>query len=185
MNTTEVQEHLRRIGWRIAADGELGPTSRAAVRDFQWGWNGPRDPLAVDGQPGPATQWALAFCTDQGNLHCSKFYRFDEFRSKGNGWIKVSRQLAWALDRYREKVGPTAIVSGYRDPAHNAAVGGAKASRHMAGDAADLNPAVSLDAVRAWRLFTGIGYQGATGRVRHVDMRPGNPASPTVWRYGS
>lgn len=33
---------------------------------------------------------------------------------------------------------PITITSGYRSPAHNRAIGGAKNSRHMFGDAADI-----------------------------------------------
>lgn len=36
--------------------------------------------------------------------------------------------------------GPLRVVSGYRTPAHNAAIGGAGASQHMEGRAADIAP---------------------------------------------
>jgi hypothetical protein len=137
--------------------------------------------LATDGQPGPATQWALSWVLDH-DLKVAGYFRAAEFKSKGNGWIRGSRELLWALDRYRERFGPTTIVSGYRDPAHNRRVGGATASRHMKGDASDLEPKATVAQVRSLGLFRGIGYQGATGRVRHLDMRPGSASRTNIWR---
>lgn len=44
-----------------------------------------------------------------------------------------------ALDPVREKFGrPIKVNSGYRCPKHNAKVGGARNSQHMAGEAADI-----------------------------------------------
>lgn len=46
-----------------------------------------------------------------------------------------------ALDVIREAwAGPLVIVSGYRTPEHNASIGGAGKSQHMAGRAVDLRP---------------------------------------------
>lgn len=45
----------------------------------------------------------------------------------------------YGLDRWREEYGgPRTANSAYRNPSHNARVGGASQSRHMFGDAADL-----------------------------------------------
>ena len=45
------------------------------------------------------------------------------------------------LDPLREKYGkPIKVNSGYRCPKHNLAVGGAKQSQHMKGEAADIAP---------------------------------------------
>lgn len=180
MTPAELQGALARIGWPIAADGNVGPMTTAAVRDFQAGYA--FRPLAVDGQPGPQTYAALEECLGK-NGRCSAHFRFAEFASKGNGWIKINRVHAYRLDRYREAVGPVRIVSGYRDPAHNRRVGGATSSRHMAGDACDIPGAATLERLRGMRLFTGLGV-ARSGLVVHVDSRPGNPATPTIWRYG-
>lgn len=49
------------------------------------------------------------------------------------------RVLAVQLERMRKELGGRlGIVSGYRCPSHNKAVGGAVASQHMTGRAADL-----------------------------------------------
>lgn len=73
---------------------------------------------------------------------------------------------------------PIPIVSGYRTPDTNRAVGGAPSSRHLQGDAADIPAGLvtEIDALRAGA--TGIGLSGHW--VTHVDVRPG---AVTVWRY--
>lgn len=75
---------------------------------------------------------------------------------------------------------PIRIVSGYRCPVHNAAVGGARDSQHMYAAAADVpRGSFSLDdAVSVG--FTGVGLQG--GVPIHVDVRDG---PLTTWAYPS
>lgn len=103
-----------------------------------------------------------------------------EFRSRGNGEVAVQARLVWHLEKLRAICGgrPLRIVSGYRDPAHNARVGGARNSRHMHGDAADI-PAgyATVEQARAAG-FRGIGRRGRW--AVHVDMRPGPRAE---WNY--
>lgn len=72
---------------------------------------------------------------------------------------------------------PLRIVSGHRSPAHNAAVGGASASRHMVGDAADIPQGYATVAQAEEAGFTGIGNKGRW--ATHVDLRP----SPARWSY--
>lgn len=186
MSTREVQQALRDIGWPVRVDGVFGPQTRAAVRDFQRGYTFAR--LGSSGRAGPKTRAALRACVANGG-RCSEHFRFREFRSKGDGWIKVDRALVDGLERYRRLLGrPVTVISGYRDPAHNAAVGGASSSQHLFGNAADIPPALPLDRVRALRAFSGIGVDRATGLVRHVDVRRRGPnptggtvANPTVF----
>lgn len=89
--------------------------------------------------------------------------------------------LCHVLERLREELGGAAItiVSGYRSPAHNAKVGGASASQHMQGRAADIvvkgcTPVEVHTAVL--RLFTDkqieIGGLGLYLGWVHVDIRP-------------
>lgn len=52
--------------------------------------------------------------------------------------VENLRRLAQLLEQVRTKLGvPLIISSGYRSPALNAAVGGAKNSQHLVGEAAD------------------------------------------------
>lgn len=188
----EVQKGLRACGWPIPADGDLGPRTREAVHDFQrgllsvktkLGWQ--RRRLRVTGRPGWRTRRALERAVAQ-NGACSQHFRFAEFKSHGNGWIKLNRQLVNGLEAYRQLVrhGIT-IVSGYRDPAYNASIGGATQSQHMSGNAADIAPEVSTARVRALRKFNGIGFQGTSGLVRHVDVGHtwGTVSAPITWVY--
>ena len=186
-STREAQEHLRTIGWPVAVDGVAGQRTARAVRHFQGGWAFYE--LAVDGQAGPQTQRALTECVHNGGK-CAAYFAFREFRCRCSagegcgGWIMVSRVHAFRLDRYRERVGGSvALVSGHRCTFRNPRAGGAPNSRHLYGDASDVPGALSRDEVRSMGLFTGIGYSRASGRVLHVDSRPGNPSSPTVWAY--
>lgn len=104
----------------------------------------------------------------------------EEFVRRGTTNGIVQARLVWHLERLRSLCGgrPLRIVSGYRDPAHNARVGGARASRHLFGDAADI-PAgyATVEQARAAG-FTGIGRRGRW--AVHVDCRPG-PRSE--WDY--
>lgn len=177
MNTVEVQTALVRIGFPIKTDGDYGAITKQAVRDFQAGLS-LGYALAIDGQAGPATHKALRHSLELGGK-CGAHFYWREFASKGNGWIRVSRDLVGGLDRYRARVGPVKIISGYRDPAHNKRVGGASRSRHMVGDAVDIEQRVTVAAARTFG-FRGIGYSASTGLVRHVDVRPG---PVVVWKY--
>ncbi len=181
----DIQQALRDLGWPIEVDDHYGGVTRQAVHDFQAMWIPPpgRGDLPTNGESWPETRWALRWALDHGG-HVSRFFRFAEFKSKGNGWIKMSRHQIWCMDRYREAFGPTAILSGYRDPAHNVRVGGARRSQHPLGTACDVRPVATVAQVRGLGLFTGIGYNANSGRVAHVDTRPGDPRRPTTWRYG-
>jgi uncharacterized protein YcbK (DUF882 family) len=56
-------------------------------------------------------------------------------------WTLRLAVLLDALDTIRDAYGaPIYVVSGYRTPEHNGAVGGAQASQHMLGRAADIRP---------------------------------------------
>jgi GH24 family phage-related lysozyme (muramidase) len=189
MSTREVQDALKKIGWPIRADGAWGRETFAAVKDFQRGfafWN-----LLVDGAVGTKTQEALRKSLELGG-RCSPNFVFREFKSKGNGWIKVSRDLVVGLEEYRELVGaPVEVISGYRDPQRNASIPGAsKNSQHLYGNAADIEPVRAVADVKRLKRFSGIGYQASSGLVRHVDVRHVGPnttgnslADPATWIY--
>lgn len=71
---------------------------------------------------------------------------------------------------------PAIITSGYRSPAHNRSVSGAKRSMHMSCSAADLQiPGISkweiARQVRSWRGRGGVGTYCRTESV-HIDIGP-------------
>ena len=70
-------------------------------------------------------------------------FNLDEFNKHGFALnetiLKNLQELAKNLQVLRDEVKkPIKITSGYRSPEHNAKVGGAKSSRHITGEAADL-----------------------------------------------
>jgi peptidoglycan hydrolase-like protein with peptidoglycan-binding domain len=203
--TVQLQRRLTALGFPSgAADGVVGPMTRTAIARFQlaYGWRN----IPVDGLNGPMTLGALTQVESTGRM--SPNFTVQECRSKGDGTAWVHRDLLGALERLRAHVGrPLALVSAWRDVAHNRRVNGAASSQHTfgaatelaairarltagahlhAGRAADFNRGyITLEDLTALRLFTGIGWRADGGRqwVTHVDVRPGDPARPTVWRY--
>lgn len=112
----------------------------------------------------------------------TKHFADSEFRCKdGCGVQPRMTVLQRRLERLRDLLGdrPIRIVSGYRCPPHNDAVGGATRSRHTTGEAADIPAAlgVTVDMAKAAG-FTGIGKKRNV--VIHVDVRKG---PVTVWNY--
>jgi hypothetical protein len=194
--TREVQRLLRRCGWPLEVDGIKGPRTRRAIRDFKRGYAFRPSFRRFGSRVGPFTTRRLRRSARLGG-RASRHFWFVEFASltrgncRGNSWIEVKRELVRGLERYRRLARrPVPVVSGFRDPEKNRCVGGARNSQHLYGNAADIPPVLGLGPVRSLRVFSGIGVQRSSGRVRHVDVRHvgpnptgGTPRSPTVWFY--
>ena len=75
-----------------------------------------------------------------GDLQLSPHFRLREFASKdGSDKVLVDDDLVSLLEQIREAAGGAVTInSGYRSPAHNAAVGGVSSSQHLYGRAADI-----------------------------------------------
>lgn len=106
-----------------------------------------------------------------------------EFRCRcGCGADHVRQDLVDLLQRLRDEVGrPVVVNSGVRCARHNARVGGAKASRHLTGEAADVRVSgMTPRAVAriADRLLGRRGGVKAYASFTHIDIRPG------YWREG-
>ena len=90
----------------------------------------------------------------------------------------IDQKLVEALQKIRDVVGRSVyILSAYRCATHNAKIGGAKNSMHLAGRAADiqvdqLDTKQLLDLVLTMPEFTGIGFYVEEHFI-HVDTRPG------------
>jgi hypothetical protein len=92
------------------------------------------------------------------------------------------------LEPIRAKFGPVSIHSGYRSRAVNEAIGGAKSSQHMRGEAADFHcPGATLEHVMRWIVVeSGLAYgqvilEGHTaGEPTWIHLSLGAP-----WRVGS
>lgn len=85
------------------------------------------------------------------------------------------------LEPMRARYGGRAVAihSGYRSPARNAAVGGAKSSQHLTGEAVDLHIAgVDCGDVARWLLHSGLPVDQVIAETR-------NGAPPYTWVHCS
>lgn len=176
-STLDVQRLLAEIGWPIAVDGLRGPQTVRTISRFQEGLLAAE--LVVDGIAGPLTTAALEDCVANGG-RTSPHFKFREFASKGNGEIRVRRELVSACEALRAHLGrPLHLLSAYRDPQHNKSIpGAASKSRHLFGEGIDVTSRYRLrpETVAGLRVFSGIGHRG--GWVVHLDVRGIPSGSP-------
>lgn len=108
----------------------------------------------------------------------------DEFRCRcGCNRVFVNPSLVLALQGLRDIVrAPVKILSGYRCPEHNRAIGGTNKSQHVAGNAADilisgLSVREMFETTRLIEEFQlgGIGIYVEENFI-HVDVRGDGPA---------
>lgn len=119
--------------------------------------------------PSPHLSWAELACRDRLKTPYPLDYRATR-----------AVALAAAFEALRAAVGlPLRVLSAYRTPAYNAAVGGSPNSQHVQGRALDLQPPdgwtpLQLAAVaRDIPEIVGVGFYPARGFV-HIDVRPGD-----------
>jgi len=90
---------------------------------------------------------------------------------------KISVDLIGKLQKIRDAFGTLTITSGYRCPAHNASIGGAKDSQHVQGTAADMQSA-GAPVETLFKFIRGnINHKGGLGFYKkknfiHMDVRP-------------
>ena len=93
-----------------------------------------------------------------------------EFRCPDCGELVLDEVLIDTLEEFRRVIGcPITIISGYRCPKHNIAVGGAEHSYHLLGQAADIRVA-NIDRAKHFvrQYFDGVGFYN---NHIHVDVR--------------
>lgn len=114
----------------------------------------------------------------------SKNFKMSEFACKDGSEmptaarINIKRLVTTVLQPLRDKVGTITIVSGYRSPAYNRAIGGARHSQHLEGTAADIRVAGKTPKQVA-DLIEEMFNPGGLGRYKnftHVDIRAGRKA---------
>jgi Putative peptidoglycan binding domain/Peptidase M15 len=183
-----VQRQLNACGFTVTIDGDLGSQTRKALRFFQIGWCGEHDLQGADGQLTPETRNALAWAASRHGVLGPKArnFHYQEFRLDNRGDPRVRRRIGLAAQAYRDKFGPTQILSSARSVEHNHEIGGASDSRHLFPehwDAIDPWPQVhSVSDVRALGVWTGIGQHAAAPQsVDHLDLRPGSASNPAVF----
>jgi uncharacterized protein YcbK (DUF882 family) len=99
------------------------------------------------------------------------------------------QRLAEQLEVLRQSIGkPIRIVSGYRSPAHNAKVKGAKASQHLTASAADIRvagvPPRMLKIAVETLIKSGKMRDGGIGMYAswlHYDIGPAGRRWHKVW----
>jgi GH25 family lysozyme M1 (1,4-beta-N-acetylmuramidase) len=128
--------------------------------------------LAVDGEAGAETAKAVQMVVDKGG-NLSEHFHMDEFRSHGNGMLRIDRAVIRSCEATRAAMGaPLRILSGYRDEAHNAAIGGARDSQHVKGNAVDPDPYLDRSVIEgAGWAGVGISHQVSPFLVSHFDRR--------------
>jgi len=112
-----------------------------------------------------------------------------EFECKcGCGYDDISMELILLLEEIRADVGgPIRINSGCRCSNHNAAIGGTKHSRHMTGEAADIQVEGGW---HRYKVLCAAVHRGAEGigiakGFIHCDIHHGSPECPrpSAWSY--
>lgn len=81
------------------------------------------------------------YTSEQNNKQVGPHFKVKEFACKdGSAITFIDDYMVTILELLRKELGnkPIIITSGYRTPAHNAKVGGAKYSYHMRGMAVDI-----------------------------------------------
>ena len=173
VSTKDVQMLLKQIGFPLKVDGQHGPETAQAIKDFQRGYLGapPVPPLLQDGLVGPRTEKAMRDSAEH-NGRCSKHFLFKEFASSHTGKIRTHRELVHGLEKLRAHIGkPIGVLSGFRD--FNL---GASMSQHKFGNAMDpTEPLSTVEEVAALKVFSGIGHSPGSDKVRHVDVRHVGP----------
>jgi uncharacterized protein YcbK (DUF882 family) len=90
-------------------------------------------------------------------------------------------KLCKKLDEVREIFGPLKITSGYRNRRLNALVGGARNSKHLTGQAADIYPSKnSIEALYQWALKNWAGGVAINKRLMFVHFDTG---PKRTWSY--
>lgn len=123
-------------------------------------------------------------CNIDPDQHLSDHFTWSEFLCKcgkcDGQYLHID--LFPMLERLRKRIGgyPIGITSGYRCPAHNKRVGGARRSRHMQGDAVDCGSR-DVSHVSLARAAEEVGFTGIKVYANwvHLDIRPGRP-----WKVG-
>lgn len=189
MTIKQRQHLLAYLGYYVGdIDGKWGQLSKIACKAFQKDFGG----IKVDGECGAETEKALKHAIAYGFLKKEEpvkangvwddveHFKRSEFACKCGKYcnsfpVEPDDQLVRLLERIRKNFGvPVTVTSGIRCKTHNANVGGASASQHMKGTAADIVvKGIDPKAVAAYveTLMPNTGGIGIYNTFVHVDVR--------------
>ena len=105
----------------------------------------------------------------------------------GCGQNHVSEKLMSMLEVARSIYGaPMSILSGFRCPQHNAAVGGTPSSAHLSGEAVDILCTTSSDRFYMLKALLSVGFNrigiSFNGGFIHADISRTLPQDK-IWDY--
>lgn len=176
---------LAYLGYYVGnIDGKFGQLSKVACKAFQKDFGG----IAVDGVCGTETDKALKHAVAYGMPKKEvktdfwdevQHFKRSEFKCKcgkcGGFPVEPDKKLVELLEKIRGHFkAPVTINSGVRCKTHNTDVGGASASQHLKGTAADIVvKGITPKKVAAYAetLLPGTGGIGIYGTFVHVDVR--------------
>lgn len=186
MTTHQIQLLLLYLGYSPGSpDGIDGPTTQAAVKQFQRDFGG----ITVDGLAGEETQKALKHAVAYGFLKKEdssatggdsnvptktgtfwdeiQYFTREEFKCKCGGQYcdgypaEPEEKLVRAAVKVREHFGvPVTISSGLRCPTHNKNSNGVYNSRHLTGKAMDFS-------VRGFSASSVLAYVQSLPEIRY------------------
>ena len=118
-------------------------------------------------------------CSDFTQSESSTHFSFSDLNSGTYSWAVIDNDLEDGVDDVYDDYGSIDINSGYRSPIKNNQVGGATNSRHVYGDAVDIDSDSST-----WDDIAASAYSAAGGCIEpkadsgtghvHSDWRPGS-----------
>jgi zinc D-Ala-D-Ala carboxypeptidase len=201
---------IRIAGWYPATDqtyfpidGSYGAPTAEAVAAFEEFYGLPVDGVAdpevfaildeLEDDDGSTAHFEWSEFTQHESSNCSAKANayagtFDGGMSSPHRVASNVKRMMWRLEAIRAKGGdnPVAINSGFRSVAYNSCIGGASASQHMYGTAAD-NRVAGITNRKARSLAKasqvhGIGCYSSLSH-NHFDLRIDNPdlASSQFW----
>ena len=205
------QLQMRVAGWypvrhkrRFGIDGSYGKQTTAAVERFEdhFGIKNPNGTAGgqtfevferlVDGDGSTKhfdwaefRQHSSSGCSAQANAYAGTF---NGGKVSPNRTRRNVQRLMWRLEALRAKAGakPIGINSGFRSVAYNSCIGGAGASQHQYGTAAD-NRVAGITNRKARKIARGSQFYGiscySNTSHNHLDLRLENSALPSaqVW----
>ncbi|MEG2322016.1 MAG: peptidoglycan-binding protein [Bacilli bacterium] len=137
----DLQNKLNNNGYNLSVDGEIGPKTIKAIKDFQI-----KNNLIADNIAGVNTFNKLnnssKYMLDN-DWNNTKYFKKEEFKcpcGKCNGYgLGIYKSLIRNMENMREKYGrPIYISSGYRCQTYNDSLeGSTKTSKHVFGRACD------------------------------------------------